>query len=106
MLFFHLSSVYRNKEGFFVKWFVCPRCGADLVEDVWEELQETEDGGFVFDAHPVYVCQDKCGYMKRAEDTPRIIAQQGDDRLLLLYPNDQGRILDLRNSWIGTADAC
>jgi len=84
-----------------VKSFVCPRCGADLVEDVWEELQETEDGGFVIDAYPVYVCQDKCGYMKRAEDTPRIIAQQGDDRLLLLYPNDQGRILDLRNSWVG-----
>ena len=76
---------------------VCPRCGANLVEDAWENLQENEDGGITVDAFPAYVCQDKCGYMKQIEVLPTAIAQQGDNRLLLLYPDEQGRILDLRD---------
>src|SRR5690606_37875466 len=47
-----------------------------------------------------YVCEKNCGYTKRIEPVPKIIAQQGDDRLLLLYPNEQGRILELRDSVI------
>jgi hypothetical protein len=74
----------------------CPRCGGVLIEDAWENLQGTEVGGVVIDAYSAYVCQNKCGFVKRIEDFPRVIAQQSTDRLLLLYPNDQARILDVR----------
>lgn len=76
----------------------CPRCNADLVEDSWEDLQDNKDGGVTVDVRPVMVCQQKCGYMCEAEEGPTIIAQQGEDRLLLLYPNEQGRILEVRDS--------
>ncbi|MDR7000992.1 hypothetical protein [Neobacillus niacini] len=79
---------------------LCPRCGSELLEDAWESLRETEDGGFIMDAYPAYVCKKKCGYMKQIDTIPTIIAQQGDDRLLLLYPDDQGRILDIHSSVI------
>ncbi|MBP0725157.1 PD-(D/E)XK nuclease family protein [Bacillus sp. RG28] len=79
---------------------ICPRCGAVLLEDAWESLQEKEDGGFLVDAYPAYVCRAKCGYMKMIEPIPEVIAQRGDDCLLLLYPDNQGRILDLRDSLI------
>ncbi|MFI8687599.1 PD-(D/E)XK nuclease family protein [Rossellomorea sp. NPDC077527] len=50
------------------------------------------------EGYSAYVCRDKCGYVKRVDDFPRVIAQQGDDRLLLLYPNDQARIFDVRDA--------
>ncbi|MEC1894865.1 MAG: PD-(D/E)XK nuclease family protein [Bacillota bacterium] len=78
----------------------CPRCGSALIEDAWESLEETEDGGVILDGFPAYVCRGKCGYVKRIEDIPAVIARQGDDRLLLLYPNEQGRILDIGESII------
>lgn len=79
----------------------CPRCGSNLREDVWERNQTTEDGGVKIDVHPVYKCTDEdCGYMKRSESVPEIIAQQGEDRLLLKYPDEQGRIVDVRNNVI------
>ncbi|MFJ7726531.1 PD-(D/E)XK nuclease family protein [Neobacillus sp. NPDC097160] len=83
-----------------MKLLVCPRCGAKLMEDASESLRETEDGGFVVDAYPAYVCREKCGYTKRIYSVPKVIAQQGNERLLLLYPDDQGRILELRDSVI------
>lgn len=76
----------------------CPRCNAYLIEDSWEDLQENKDGGVTVDVRPVLVCQQKCGFMCEAEDGPAIIAQQGEDRLLLLYPNEQGRILEVSDS--------
>lgn len=79
---------------------VCPRCGADLVEDAGEYLHEKEDGGFIVDGFSIYVCQNKCGYMKQMEVLPTVIAQRSKDELLLLYPNNQGRILDIYNSLI------
>jgi hypothetical protein len=78
----------------------CPQCNGKLVESIWEHLEETKDGGVIMDASPVYRCQENCGFMKRIEPIPQIIGQQGDDRLLLLFPNERGRILDLRNSII------
>jgi len=89
-----------------MRWFpmtkdLCPRCGARLIESEWERVQETCDGGIMLDVHPVYKCtQQDCGYMMRYELVPDIIAQQGDDRLLLLYPNEAGRILDIRDNVI------
>lgn len=74
----------------------CPKCSAKLIEDAWESLQETDDGGVVLDAYSAYVC--KCGFVKRIEDFPRVIAQQNADWLLLLYPDDQARILDVKDS--------
>jgi PD-(D/E)XK nuclease superfamily len=76
----------------------CPQCGAELLEDAWENVQETEDGGVMVDSYAAYVCREKCGFVKRMEDLPKAIAQQGDDRILLSYPNDQARILDTRDS--------
>jgi PHP family Zn ribbon phosphoesterase len=74
--------------------YLCPRCGTYLRESVWEKVIEMSDGSFKMDAHPIYECQvENCGYMKRSEPVPEIIAQQGDERLLLLYQNDRGRIL-------------
>lgn len=80
---------------------ICPNCGANLIEDASENLIQTEDGGFVMDAYPAYVCQNDCGYVKKIEHFPEIIAQQGEDRLLLLFPNEQGRILEVQDSIIG-----
>lgn len=72
-------------------------CGAELAEDAWEELTETEDGGVMVDAYPVYVCRNDCEYVERITEFPRIVAQEGEDRLLLLYPNNQGRIFEARD---------
>ncbi|WP_157800905.1 PD-(D/E)XK nuclease family protein [Bacillus solitudinis] len=83
-----------------MKSFICPRCGADLIEDASEDIQETKAGRFVVDAFPAIVCRAECGYMVPVDLTPKVIAQQGEDRLLLLYPNEQGRILELRDSVI------
>jgi hypothetical protein len=76
---------------------LCPRCGSHLRENDWEMLNEMRDGRIKLDVHPIYKCPDEiCGYMKRLEPLPEIIAQQGDDRLLLMYPNERGRILDVK----------
>jgi hypothetical protein len=76
---------------------VCPNCGAELIEDAWESVVEKENGRIVVDAYPAFVCREQCGYVKRIEIGPKIIAQQGKERLLILYPNNQGRILDVHN---------
>ncbi|PWW31392.1 PD-(D/E)XK nuclease superfamily protein [Cytobacillus oceanisediminis] len=76
---------------------ICPRCKAELIEDAWEDVREKPNGDFVVNAYPAYVCRNKCGYLKEIESVPEVIGQQGDDRLLLLYPNEQGRILEIRN---------
>jgi hypothetical protein len=76
---------------------ICPRCEAELIEDAWEGVREKPNGDFVVNAYPAYVCRNKCGYLKEIESVPEVIGQQGDDRLLLLYPNGQGRILEIRN---------
>jgi hypothetical protein len=77
--------------------YKCPRCGNHLKEKDWEMVHEMNDSSFILDVHPIYECSDEnCGYMRRSEPIPEIVAQQGDDRLLLLYPNDRGRILEVR----------
>lgn len=83
------------------KKYVCPRCGTNLQEKDWETVHEMNNGNFIMDAHLIYICQNnECGYMKQSEAVPEIIAQQGDDRLLLLYPNERGRILDVKENLI------
>ncbi|MBT2644637.1 PD-(D/E)XK nuclease family protein [Bacillus sp. ISL-41] len=78
--------------------YTCPRCGANVIEKVWEKNSETEDGGIKVVVHPVYMCSDqKCGYMKRVEPVPEIKYQQDGERLLLIYPDEQGRIVDLKD---------
>lgn len=73
----------------------CPHCGANLIEDAWESITEQENGEILVDAYPAFICQRDCGFV---EEIPEIIAQQGDDRLLLQYSGEQGRILDIRVS--------
>ncbi|MEW8970366.1 MAG: PD-(D/E)XK nuclease family protein [Mesobacillus sp.] len=76
----------------------CPRCGSTLIEEVYERVHETDDGGMLIDVHPINVCTDQhCGYMKRYEPLPEIKYQEGEDRLMLVYPDEQGRILELRD---------
>ncbi|VEF46917.1 Uncharacterised protein [Bacillus freudenreichii] len=75
----------------------CPDCGARLIDDTLENIVEREDGTVVIDAYPALVCKQGCGYTERILEIPKIIGQQDEDRLLLLYPNEQGRVLDLRD---------
>lgn len=76
----------------------CPQCGTQLIEDAAEKLIEKEDGTVEIDAYPALVCSNGCGHTEPIKEYPRIIGQQDEDRFLLLYPNEQGRILDLRDS--------
>lgn len=76
----------------------CPHCGTQLIDDASKDIAVTEDNGIEIDAYPTLICQAKCGYMKRIEPVPEIIAQQGEDRLLLVYPNQEGRVLDKQKS--------
>ncbi|MUK87681.1 hypothetical protein GMD78_04605 [Ornithinibacillus sp. L9] len=78
----------------------CPNCGAELFEDFEERMEQTNDGGVMMDTYPAYVCADSCGFSIRIDSLPRVIAQQGEERLLLLYSNMQGRIMDVRDSVI------
>ncbi|RST77486.1 hypothetical protein D4T97_003105 [Siminovitchia acidinfaciens] len=76
---------------------ICPECGAGLIEDASEKLIEREDSTVEIDAYPALVCKSGCGHTEPIKEYPRIIGQQDKDQLLLLYPNEQGRILDLRD---------
>ncbi|MFJ7970248.1 PD-(D/E)XK nuclease family protein [Psychrobacillus sp. NPDC096389] len=78
-----------------MKSSICPCCGGELVEDAWESIRNREDGGIVIDVYPAYTCKDQCGFVKQKKEIPEVIAQQGKDRLLLLYSNQQARILDV-----------
>lgn len=40
------------------------------------------------DVYPAYVCRNDCEYVERITEFPRIVAQEGEDCLLLLYPNN------------------
>lgn len=74
----------------------CPKCHSNMEEKDWEIVNELSNGDILLDSAIVYQCQNThCNYMKRDEPLPEIIAQQGEDQLLLLYPNEQGRILDM-----------
>ncbi|SES09904.1 PD-(D/E)XK nuclease superfamily protein [Gracilibacillus ureilyticus] len=81
-----------------MKSLICPCCGENLIEDAWEELSNSETGNILIDTYPAYICKAQCGYVKRVEEVPEIIAQQDEDRLLLYYPEQNARILDLRDS--------
>lgn len=103
MIFLYRNRYHFEGVGQMTK-YVCPRCGTYLQEEVWEMVDKMENDSFKLDVHPVYKCPDEnCGYMKRFEPLPEIIAQQGEDRLLLLYSNDQGRILDVNENVIWPA---
>ncbi|WP_404405132.1 hypothetical protein [Jeotgalibacillus malaysiensis] len=73
----------------------CPKCGSNLSEDAYEEITELEDCSIQVDAFPALVCTNQCGYYKRLIALPEIIAQESNDRFLLLYPGERGRILEL-----------
>ncbi|UII55652.1 PD-(D/E)XK nuclease family protein [Cytobacillus spongiae] len=75
----------------------CPRCNGILIEDGWETMNQGKDGEVVIDAFPALICQSGCGYVKKVDEIPEIIAQQGDDRLLLKYSDDTGSILEVRD---------
>ncbi|MFD0050306.1 hypothetical protein ACFVHQ_13400 [Actinomycetes bacterium NPDC127524] len=65
-----------------------------LIEAGMKEIEEKEDSSLVIDTFPALVCSSDCGYYERG-DYPRIIGEQGPKRLLLLYPNEQERILEI-----------
>jgi hypothetical protein len=43
----------------------CPLCGSALIEDYWDIVEETKDGGFLLDAFEAWVCKRKCGFYVR-----------------------------------------
>lgn len=55
---------------------ICPVCRAELIEDAWEEISNQEDGGFLVDSYPAFVCKERCGYVKKIEldilETPNL----------------------------------
>lgn len=75
---------------------VCPRCRSLLTDDIIEYLEPQRDEGVKIYTFDAFVCG--CGYMEQIEIVPEVIAQQGEDRLLLLYRDEQARILDVRDS--------
>lgn len=101
---FHHPKRIHNQGGETMHIQTCPRCGAPLIDDAWEDITETEDGGIEIDAYPALICQNGCGYMKRLELVPEVISQQGEDRLLLAYPNQKGRIFDIQESVLHPAE--
>jgi ribosomal protein S27AE len=46
---------------------VCPKCGAAVIEDAWEDIVENESGNFTLDGFQAYVCKQKCGYVERID---------------------------------------
>lgn len=42
----------------------CPNCGANLIDDAWDVVEET-DSGYIIDAFYAYVCENGCGYYER-----------------------------------------
>jgi len=40
----------------------CPTCDLILIEDYWDTVEESEDGGFILDAFEAWVCPYRCGY--------------------------------------------
>lgn len=43
---------------------ICPICGATLIDDAWDIVEET-DTGFIVDAFNAWVCEKRCGYFER-----------------------------------------
>jgi hypothetical protein len=86
------------KEAFRMQSPVCPRCESDLIEDIIEYLEPQEGEGIKIYTFDAYVCE--CGHMEQVEPAPEVIAQQGVERFLLLYKDEQARILDIRDSVI------
>ena len=79
---------------------VCPKCNQSLIEDAWEEIIHNDDGSIIIDAFPAFVCKSGCSefYEKINEDfIPSVIAQRDEYTFLLLYENNQARILDLKD---------
>jgi hypothetical protein len=45
----------------------CPRCGALLIEDAWEESMVLEDS-ITLDVFEAFICSQYCGYYERLEE--------------------------------------
>lgn len=49
-----------------MKLTYCPKCHAEMIEDVWEEISELSDGSLQQEILvPAWVCSDSCGYYER-----------------------------------------
>ena len=46
----------------------CRECGAEMVEDAWEEIIFRE-GGIIIDAFEAWVCKETCGYYEKIEES-------------------------------------
>jgi len=43
----------------------CPLCGSALIDDYWDIMEDTKDGGFILDVFEAWVCERKCGFYIR-----------------------------------------
>jgi hypothetical protein len=42
-----------------------PLCGSALIDDCWDIMEDTKDGGFILDVFEAWVCERKCGFYIR-----------------------------------------
>ncbi|WP_050183931.1 PD-(D/E)XK nuclease family protein [Domibacillus robiginosus] len=72
----------------------CPNCSSPFIKDTAEHLHIDQNRALKSGDFLTFICSANCGYEEGRPDEeayPRIIAERRDS-LLLLYPNDQGRV--------------
>jgi hypothetical protein len=45
--------------------YICPKCNHLLVEDIYEIIEEMDDGNIYLDAFDALVCSNDCGYYRK-----------------------------------------
>ncbi|WP_166805847.1 hypothetical protein [Jeotgalibacillus sp. R-1-5s-1] len=43
----------------------CLVCGAELVDDAWEIIEQGDQGEIELNSFPAWVCSERCGYYKK-----------------------------------------
>lgn len=46
----------------------CPDCDLILIDDYWDIVEESPDGGFILDAFEAWVCPNRCGYYEKKHE--------------------------------------
>ena len=44
---------------------ICPQCGANVIDDFWEEIDILENGNILLDTFEAFVYEKRCSYCER-----------------------------------------
>lgn len=56
----------------FQKFKKCPDCSANLIDDYWDTVEETDNGNFILDVFEAWVCENRCGfYVRKGKENDR-----------------------------------